>query len=153
MEIAVLAAYILESSTDDEHEDDIRSARPSRNQRSVWTKNWLKLREKEGFGVKLLRELRTEEPTLYRNFLRMCASQFDYLLGLVGPHIQKQNTKMRTSISAEVRLVLTLRFLATGENFRSLQYLFRISQPAISSIIPQVLDAIFNVLASDFIRV
>lgn len=60
---------------------------------------------------------------------------------------------MRACIPAETRLALTLRYLATGENFNSLRYLFRISQPSISLIIPEVLDAIYKVLVDDFIKV
>ena len=60
---------------------------------------------------------------------------------------------MRSCIPAETRLALTLRYLATGENFNSLRYLFRISQPSISLIIPEVLDSIYKVLVADFIKV
>lgn len=51
---------------------------------------------------------------------------------------------MRPSIPAGERLALTLRYLATGENFRSMQYLFRIPPSTISTIIPEVLDAIYK---------
>ncbi|XP_065356035.1 uncharacterized protein LOC135950415 [Calliphora vicina] len=59
---------------------------------------------------------------------------------------------MRRSISAAERLVLTLRFLATGENYRSLQYLFRIPPSTISIIIPEVLDAIYKVLVNMYLK-
>lgn len=106
-----------------------------------------------GFCAKLLLELRAEVPELYRNFIHMSSDQFDYLLKQVKPHIEKSNTKMRVSIPADERLALTLYHLVIGENFRSLQYLFRISQISISRIIPEVLDAIGKVLVADFIKV
>lgn len=146
----ILAAYLLESSDD---EVEINAKELPRKQRSVWRKEWIGRREKEGFCEKLLLELRAEDPQLYRNFLRMSADQFDHLLSLVTPHIQKTDTVMRASIPASNRLVMTLRFLATGESFSSLQILFRVPQNTISTIIPEVLDAIYKVLVEDFLKV
>ncbi|XP_023303070.2 protein ANTAGONIST OF LIKE HETEROCHROMATIN PROTEIN 1-like [Lucilia cuprina] len=118
----------------------------------MWVKDWVLHREQEGFHAKLLIKLRSEEPELYSSFLRMDSDQFDHLLNLVTPYIQKQDTNMRKSISADERLVLTLRYLATGENFRSLQYLFRIPASTISKIIPEVLDAIYIVLVDVYLE-
>lgn len=150
---AVLAAYLLENSSDDSDDND-RCNNTVRSSRSrIWRKEWVALRDKEGFCAKLLLELRADEPQLYKNFLRMTADQFDYLLGLVTPFIQKSDTNMRKCIPASDRLVLTLRYLATGDSFQSLQYIFRIPETTISRIIPEVLDAIYNVLVKDFIKV
>lgn len=141
----ILVAFVLESSDDEE--------RVQQKRRKVWVKDWVSRRRQEGFYAKLLIELRSGEPELYRNFLRMDAEQFDQLLAMVTPHIKKKDTNMRESISAGERLVLTLRFLATGESFRSLQYLFRIPVSTISSIIPEVLDAIYKVLVNEYLQV
>lgn len=149
-EMAILA-YVLETSSEDDDND--RNDARSSSKRRVWRKNWLGSRETEGFCAKLLLELRANEPELYRNCVRMTVDQFDHLLGLVTPFIQKEDTNMRMSIPASDRLILTLRFLATGDNFRSLQYLFRIPQTTISRIIPEVLEAIYKVLVDDFVKV
>ncbi|KAK3883392.1 hypothetical protein Pcinc_012293 [Petrolisthes cinctipes] len=53
--------------------------------------------------------------------------------------------KKRTVTAAE-RLSVTLRYLATGESYRSLSCQFRISHNLISSIIPTVCKAIYQVL-------
>ena len=45
----------------------------------------------------------------------MSAVEFEDLLCLVGPKIQKQDTVFRESIQASERLMVTLRFLATGK--------------------------------------
>ncbi|XP_055907203.1 uncharacterized protein LOC129942350 [Eupeodes corollae] len=139
-----LAWCVLESISDD---DDDRG-----KPRSTWQKKWLNRREREGFCAKLLMELREEEPELYRNVMRMSSKQFDYLLNLVKPHFAIADTKLRQSISAEARLALTLRYLATGESFNSLRLLFRIALPTISAIIPEVLDAINKILVGDFFK-
>ncbi|CAH2088681.1 unnamed protein product [Euphydryas editha] len=49
-------------------------------------------------------------------------------------------------IPAKIRLALTLRYLATGDSYKSLHYLFKVSTPAISQIIPEVCKAINSVL-------
>lgn len=140
---AILASYVFD---DDEEE-------LTRKKRKVWRKNWVERREREGFCAKLYRELREEEPELLHNFLRMTADQFDHLLALDSPLIVKQDTVMRDSISASDRVILTLRYLATGDNFRSLEYLFRIPHNTISTIIPEVLDAIYKVLVDEYLSV
>lgn len=67
----------------------------------------------------------------------MSPTDFDIFINLVAPKIKKQNTHLRTAISVQDRLAVTIRFLATGDSYSSLQYLFRISKQCISSIIPE----------------
>ncbi|KAM4019406.1 uncharacterized protein ACNLHF_000111 [Anomaloglossus baeobatrachus] len=53
---------------------------------------------------------------------------------------------MRQAISAEQRLLVTLRFLATGENFSSLHLQFRLGKTTISEIIKETCQAIWETL-------
>lgn len=48
----------------------------------------------------------------------MSSSDFDYLFSIVGPSIAKQNTCMRDAFPAGERLAITLRYLASGKNFK-----------------------------------
>ena len=61
----------------------------------------------------------------------MTPQRFEHLLSLVGPHLQRKITKMREPISPAERLVLTLRFLASGDSHQSLCFSFRIRPAAI----------------------
>ncbi|CAF4793591.1 unnamed protein product [Pieris macdunnoughi] len=65
---------------------------------------------------------------------------------MIGPVIKKTDTKFRNAISVKERLSITLRFLASGDSFTSLQYTFRVSKQAISLIVPETCQAILNVL-------
>ncbi|XP_039297262.1 uncharacterized protein LOC120354335 [Nilaparvata lugens] len=81
----------------------------------------------------------------------MSKKDFDNLLNLIQPVIDKSDTVMREAITSQERLAPTLRFLASGDSFVSLQYLFRISKQIISYIIPEVCDALIKAL-KDFIK-
>jgi hypothetical protein len=60
--------------------------------------------------------------------------------------ISKKDTAFRKAISVQERLALTLRFLASGDSYINLQYLFRISKQAISCIVPEVCEALVEKL-------
>ena len=66
--------------------------------------------------------------------------------------ITKQNTRFRESVPAEMKLAITLRYLATGDSFMSLMYLFKVSKQFISSMLPEVLKAIIEGL-QDYVKV
>jgi len=66
--------------------------------------------------------------------------------------IRKQDTKMRMAIPTITKLEITLRYIATGDSFKSLEYLFRVPECTISLFVPEVLTAISQVL-KPFIKV
>ena len=69
-----------------------------------------------------MRDLEFTEDVLFKNFTRMSKTYFYKLLGIVEPMITKQNTHFRESVPAEMKLAITLRYLATGGSFMSLMY-------------------------------
>lgn len=139
METVVLALSLLYMRR---KKRGIRKRKP----REVWVHPWLQKRKEKGCTENLLRELDLELPSLSTNFLRLSKSNFEMILNCVTPLIEKQDTILREAIPARDRLTLTLRFLATGDSFKSLSFLFRISQPSISQIIPETCDAIYQSL-------
>ncbi|CAH2006369.1 unnamed protein product [Acanthoscelides obtectus] len=114
-----------------------------RRQRHWWRTNLFKKRS----GTGILMDLKSQEISgQYKNFTRMTPTDFENLLQRIGPHISKQETYFRTPISAQDRLAVTLRFLATGDSYTSLQYLFRISKQSIGRVVPQVCAALIKEL-------
>lgn len=118
----------------------------SKRRRRWWTTHLYTGREKTG-GNTLLHDLRTQEINgQFQNFMRMTSTDFDLLINLIAPKIAKSEKIFRKPISVQERLVVTLRFLVTGESFTSLQYLFRMSKQVISNIVPEVCEAILLML-------
>jgi hypothetical protein len=88
----------------------------------------------------------------FRNKFRMSVDVFHVLLEKVRPLIEKKDTIMRPSVTAKVRLMITLRYLVTGSNFRALEDSFRVSYSTISRIVPEVCDAIWSVLSPEYMK-
>lgn len=94
-------------------------------------------------------ELLHEPSGQFSNFCRMSYSDFNFLLNAISPMISKNNTDFREAIPAKYRLAITLRYLASGDSFKSLHYLFKVSTQVISEIIPEVCRAINKVLKDE----
>nr|XP_022911187.1 protein ALP1-like [Onthophagus taurus] len=111
-----------------------------------WVREWISRRDKLGASCTLLKELAEEDSTAYRNSLRISTTNFNKLLQMVEDSIQKTNTVMRLAIPTRVKLEITLRYLATGDSFKALEYLLRAPECTISKFLPEVLTAISDVL-------
>ena len=77
--------------------------------RKCWFKNWVRRHDRQGAYMQLISELQLEDAQQFRNFTRMSAVEVQSLV------IGKQDTAMRNAISVEERVIVTLRFLATGK--------------------------------------
>jgi hypothetical protein len=66
---------------------------------------------------RLVSELKLSSIVDYKNYLRMDANTFGELLEMATPLIEKNTTFMRIPISAEQRLLATLRYLVSGDSF------------------------------------
>ncbi|KAJ8937945.1 hypothetical protein NQ318_013201, partial [Aromia moschata] len=111
--------------------------------RRIWVKNSLQLRPVVGIEEKLLTQLLTEHGDGFKNFLRMDHSRFLMLHNMIEHYIKKQDTQMRGCINSRLQLATTLRFLATGDSYKSLKYLTRISASTISIFVPKVCKALY----------
>lgn len=114
-------------------------------------KKWISKR-KTLTHLNLLNYIKDTDPEDYRNYFRMSSDTYCELLNMLRPYITKQKTNMREAISANERLAVTLRFLATGRSFEDLKFSSIISLTTISKIVLETCNAIIKVLA-DEIRV
>jgi hypothetical protein len=81
----------------------------------------------------------------------MSPTEFEFLIDFIGEQISRKDTTFRKAIPVQERLALTLRFLAGGDSYVSLQYLFKTSKQSISSIVPEVCEALVEKL-KDYIN-
>ena len=123
--------------------------RRTRRQRTQWVRQWLLRRPMYGQYEKLIRELTTEDQTSFKNFLRVDPDIFMELLHRVGPRIEKQDTFLRKALPPGLKLAVTLRYLATGDSYKSLAYSFRVGFNTISIFIPEVCQAIIDEYSSE----
>lgn len=78
---------------------------------------------------------------------------FNNLVRLLEPTLQRQDTVMREAIPVGERLAITLRYLATGHTFSSLEYTFRVSRHSISRIVVETCEALYAALQSNYLKV
>ncbi|CAH2012849.1 unnamed protein product [Acanthoscelides obtectus] len=126
----------------------VQSSMNKRRRRRWWMTTIHRNRTITGME-RLLSELTAESGIEFPGFLRMSTSDFEILLQKLAPLITKKDTKFRKAIPAKVRLAITLRYLATGDDFRSLHYLFKISHQLISKIVHEVCASILIVLKDE----
>ena len=82
----------------------------------------------------------------------MSPERYFHLLELVEPRIRKKDTNMRKPISADERLTMTLRYLASGMMQDCLSYSYRIGKSTVCVIIYEVCQAIWDALRGPYMR-
>ena len=117
------------------------------------TRDWVKRRNEKGLFSNLVKELSIEDTSAFKEMMRMNYEDFLQVLGYIERDITpKPINGGHEVIPPKARLTVTLRFLATGETFRSLSFQFRSSKAAISYIVMEVCTAIFKNMAGQFLR-
>ena len=138
--ITIAVALAIEEETD-----------VPKRKRAKWSKEWFLQRSKFGH-TELLLELSHNEPSDFKNFLRMDIETYNELLKMVEPLIVKQTTNMRQPISPTERLSITLRYLATGNTFEDQTFVSAIVPQTIGNIVIEACEAIISCL-HDYIKV
>ena len=77
---------------------------------------------------------------------------FDELLTRVGPRITKQNTTFREALDPGLKLAITLRHLASGTNYHSMSYGWRVPHNTISLLIPKMCQVIIDEYIDDVMK-
>lgn len=101
--------------------------------------------------------MRSEYTLGSQAFFRLNKEQFYFVVEKVRPLIAKKEqpspvNTVRTTIQPDERVAVTLRFLATGESYHSLEYSFRVSRQSISTIVTETCQALYEVLAGKYFR-
>ena len=118
------------------------------------TRQWIRRRDEKGYFNNIVKELAIEDAAEYKEMMQMSHADFQRILSYIEQNItRKQVLGGNKVISLKERLALKIRFLATGETYRSLSYQFRISTRAISYIIKEVCEAIIKNMRNIYLKV
>ena len=124
---------------------DLACRRGRRSHRICWVRNWILERPLFGQYEVLMDQLLNSDIYVNRNFVRLSPELFTELVERVSSVIEKQKTRFRQSLPAGLKIAITLRYLVTGDSYKSLMYRFRIAFNTISLFIPEVCEAIYQI--------
>jgi len=132
-------------------QEEHRRVQRRRQRRTVWVRPWLERRVQLGQYTRLMEELRLEDVRAFKNFVRVEPEMFEEIVQRVSHRIWKQDTAYRKSLQPGLKVAITLRYLASGDNYHSLMYAFRVPHNTISLFIPEVCEAIIEEYAQEVI--
>jgi hypothetical protein len=91
-------------------------------------------------------------PEEWKENFRMSKQTFDVLCREVGPYIAGKITHLRTPISVEKQIAVTLYYLSDGARMRKTGNTFGIAQCTVSIIVTRVTRAISINLAGTYVK-
>ncbi|XP_012228802.2 putative nuclease HARBI1 [Linepithema humile] len=92
----------------------------------------------------LFQELKNTDHEEFYHYTRMTPDQFDWLLEKTKPYLLKRSR--RRSFPSELRLAVTLGYLAHADSVWSKKWSFRIGRSTVYKIIPETCNAIIKAL-------
>lgn len=84
---------------------------------------------------------------------RVSQATFVYLCDQLRSSISKSDTVMRKAVSTEKRLAITLWFLSTGADYRTIGHLFGVSKSTVCVVTKEVCTAIVEHLLPEYIKI
>ncbi len=89
-------------------------------------------------------ELRIEDPAGFQNFVRCEPAMFQEMADRLTPLICKLDTNYPKAMDPGLNVAIALRYMATGDSSKSLQYVFRVAYNTIGLLIAKVTSAIVD---------
>ena len=132
--------HFLDQMENEERDGSSNPPRPAR--RRVWVSEVLRRRQQLGEFNNLVQEMRLGEPHRHIQYFRLSKQGFDLLLSRIEHRIRRQHTIFRAPVSAEERLAVTLRYLASGMEFAALAPTYRLAESTCRAIVYDTCRAI-----------
>ena len=89
---------------------------------------------------------------VFEAILSLTQKSFEKLVDLLTPSLLKKDTNMKECIKPGEVSCVALRYFASRESFRLLEYQFRISKKAVSYIIEEVAVATIKILGKTYLN-
>ncbi|XP_064115075.1 putative nuclease HARBI1 [Macrobrachium nipponense] len=115
-------------------------------------REWLTRRQLHGDYDQLPQELNKEDSKGHRNFLHIYPELFEEMVERLMTILKTKDMKMRNAQEVGLKLAVTLRHLASGNYYPSLQYSFSLSKSSICRFIPLVCQAIINTYKPEVLK-
>ncbi|KRT84856.1 hypothetical protein AMK59_1374 [Oryctes borbonicus] len=131
------------------YENSLLKFRLLKAKRRKWVAEENLQREELGEFIHLYENLR-KDPNKFFEYCRMSIDCFDLLLNKIQHKLSKQTTACRRSISPTERLIVCLRYLATGTSFRSIALTFRMGISTVGMIVLETCAALWEELQSQY---
>ena len=85
-------------------------------------------------------------------YTRMSPERFDHLLSLVNDDLCPKASHFRQCISSEGKLLVTLRYLASGDSQQSQSFSFQLGKSTVSKIVKQTCNALWERLSGTYMK-
>ena len=96
-----------------------------------------------------MQELMVEDENAFANYVRLPPDMFDELLNRISSVIRRRDTHMRPALDTGLKQAMTLRHLATGDRYHTLQYDFRCDYSTVVWSVQEVCQAIMQELKDE----
>lgn len=143
IQLLLIARYQLELD-----ELEYFSQFKARRRRRFWVRDIYRERNQKGEYHLLVKQAKLFDPEIFFQMFRMSSNKFEELLRLIAPYITKDSLR-REPISPEERLSVTLRYLATGDSFKTISTSYRMSDTTVGRIIKETSNIIWEVLQKE----
>ncbi len=130
----------------------LRRQRRGARHRRWWCQPWLLIRPAFGQFEQLMVELKVEDPVAFQNFVKLEPAMFQELVDRLTPLITKTDTNCHKALDPGLKLNITLRYLATSDSSKSLQYGFQVVYNTICLLIPYVCQVIVDEYHEEVIK-
>jgi len=95
--------------------------------RRFWIRGLYQERDQKGEYILFVRDLWLYDHEIFFKYFRMMPNIFENLIKLIALSTQRKTTKMREPIGVDQRLLVTLRYLATGDARSTIAANYRMS--------------------------
>ena len=119
----------------------------------MFSRVWLLRRPEFGQYHQLMEELKREDVSAFKNFMRVDPLFFQELVDRLTPRLLKKDTWFQKALPPGLKVAVTLRYLATGDSYHSLMYSFRVAHNTISYMVKDVCEAIIAEYSEEVINV
>ena len=136
IKLLLLAMYEMEVN---EFEYFVKTKMPRRHR--FWVRQIYLDRKEKGELHSLVQQAKLFDSEIFFQMFRMPAAKFEELLRFISPYIEKDSYR-RETIKPEERLAVTLRYLVTGDSFKTISASYRMSDTTVGRIIKETCNTL-----------